>query len=464
MSPNRSSLSLKQKKSLLKLSKQIIGINSTNPKGNLRLAQFIGERLKMLGFRISYQKVRFYGANQANLLAQIGPQRGKRLQLNTHLDTVVTNPKKWTKTGGNPFRAQVRNGVLYGLGSADTKLALACQLTALEGLDLSRLKRPLMITGTYGEELGLIGVEKLIKSPKVKAGFVLNSEPTGMVPCNANNGFRVYKIVGRLKQKTYSHRYICQLLFMGKEAHSATPDRGLNAIQQAFKWLSKQGKSVAALEITGGLEANIVAPHCEILLISPHSRLKHLRKYRGVLLNQKRAQKRKFRPLPVDYVNEFLRFLKKKKPKKQTNNLGGIKLENGNLEIIMDHRFGPDLNPNRILAYLHQAHLRVTKSEKGSFKIQIVRDNPPFYQKKGGRLVKEVGTVLKLLNRKTKLRHKPGCTEAGYFAQLGSEVLTIGPGSAYGNAHEPNECIRVKELEEAVVFYREMIGKFCLTE
>lgn len=462
MSFRSSRLSHQQKKSLLNLSKKIIGINSTNSHGNLHLARFIGVRLKKVGFRVSYQRALLGGVKQANLIARIGPKKGKPLLINTHLDTVVTHPKQWTKTGKNPFRATLKGGTLYGLGVADTKLALACQLIALEEINLKELRRPLMITGTYGEELGLVGVQKLIKSSKLEKSSILNSEPTELRPANGNKGFRVYQITGRLKPQDYSHVSIYCLYFRGKAAHSAIPRQGRNAIIQALKWVRIQKNQIGICEMHGGLEANVVAPSCEVVLFSRKPLSGDLRRYGGKIIAKRKIKKINCRPLTAQFIQETLNFLKSDVPTGETHNLGKIKVEKGCLEILMDHRFGPRINPNTLKKQLQTVLGRAGSRDGNSYSLRLLRDNPPFYQPRKGRLVYKVLSILKLIRKRPKLWQKPGCTEAGYFAKGGSEVLTIGPGVAYGNAHQPNESIRVKELEEAVVFYREMIKKMCL--
>ncbi|HWN71397.1 MAG TPA: M20/M25/M40 family metallo-hydrolase, partial [Haliangium sp.] len=57
-----------------------------------------------------------------------------RTVINVHLDTVPVN-NGWTR---DPFRAEISDGRLYGLGSADTKGAMAATLVALDALGATR--------------------------------------------------------------------------------------------------------------------------------------------------------------------------------------------------------------------------------------------------------------------------------------------------------------------------------------
>src|SRR4051812_41295554 len=57
----------------------------------------------------------------------------KGLLLNTHLDTVSPGlSENWTETDKDPFGAVIKNGKIYGLGSADVKLDFLCKLVAIE--------------------------------------------------------------------------------------------------------------------------------------------------------------------------------------------------------------------------------------------------------------------------------------------------------------------------------------------
>ncbi len=93
--------------------------------------------------------------------------------------------------------------------------------------------------------------------------------------------------------------------------------------------------------------------------------------------------------------------------------------------------------------------------------LTLEKDNPAFKQKASRPFVRGVQGILKDMKKTSDLVLKPGCTEAMYFAQLGCDVLTIGPGESYGNVHAPNESIRIKQLRDAVRFYEHVIERFC---
>ncbi|MBI4411869.1 MAG: M20/M25/M40 family metallo-hydrolase [Deltaproteobacteria bacterium] len=418
---------------LLSLVRRIIAINSTATVGTLSLARFMGGELRRIGFSVHLDKHRIKGAGQANLIARVGPRRGKALLINTHLDTVVTDPKRWRKTGGNPFRAVLCNGYIYGLGTADTKAALACQIRALHSLDLKKLKRPLILTGTFAEETGMAGVRELIKSRRLpRIRYALNSEPTGLQPVIGNYGFRVYRIEIEWKEKKGEGK-IREKTFKGRAAHSAKPWLGKNAIVDCLKWLERRDDKVTVVEMKGGLEANIVAPFCRIKFIPSKG--------------------------PMGFFSDILKFLDLSGKKGQTHNLGTIEFKQNRLTVTIDHRFGPGIDPRP-----REKELRKCFSSAGrsaTCVIHLERDNPAFSQSPKSKLVGKVRLVLRSMGKKPYPAKRPGCTEAGYLAQIADELITIGPGVSYGNAHQPNERVRVKELEEAVAFYRRIIEKSC---
>jgi hypothetical protein len=145
---------------------------------------------------------------------------------------------------------------------------MACQLLALESFKKPKWKRPLWITGTYGEEMGLVGVQKLIKVFRFASGDVLNSEPTGLRMAVGNKGFRIFRIQGGIKKRKAVSGILYELGFQGRAAHSGTAHLGLNACLQALGWLKKQGKACYVVSVEGGLAPNIVAPFCWVKVVA----------------------------------------------------------------------------------------------------------------------------------------------------------------------------------------------------
>src|SRR4051812_43531209 len=128
-------------KRLLEEAKRMIRINSVTTHGNEELANYVHGLLHERGLKASLQQVTHslegVSKRQFNVIGILGDplvdkKTRKGLLLNTHLDTVSPGlSENWTETGGDAFSATVRDGKIYGLGSADVKLDFLCKLHAL---------------------------------------------------------------------------------------------------------------------------------------------------------------------------------------------------------------------------------------------------------------------------------------------------------------------------------------------
>ncbi len=110
--------------STLELAKDLISRPSVTPK-DYGCQQLIAERLSAIGFTIEH--LRF--GDTDNIWARRGTQ-GPILTFAGHTDVVPTGPEKnWTSP---PFEPVIRDGLLYGRGTADMKGSIAAFITACE--------------------------------------------------------------------------------------------------------------------------------------------------------------------------------------------------------------------------------------------------------------------------------------------------------------------------------------------
>lgn len=108
----------------IKLLKNLIQIDTTNPPGNeKKAASYIDDILKKYGFNTIIQDI---GNNRANIIAWIGNDDGPELMFNGHLD-VVPALGEWSS---DPFEPIEKNGLLYGRGSCDMKGGVAAMISA----------------------------------------------------------------------------------------------------------------------------------------------------------------------------------------------------------------------------------------------------------------------------------------------------------------------------------------------
>jgi len=154
-----------------------------------------------------------------NVVGRIGPAQGPTLMLNAHMDTVrVSAQDSWTY---DPFGAEVRDGVLYGLGSCDMKGGLAAMVYGaklLQDAQLS-LKGNVVVACVVQEEVCEgVGTRVLVEKSGLRPEWVVLGEPTNL---NVSRGQR-----GRLEMRVVAH---------GESAHAANPRLGENAIYIAAR-------------------------------------------------------------------------------------------------------------------------------------------------------------------------------------------------------------------------------------
>jgi len=249
------------KKRLIKLTRDLIRIDSQNPPGNeYRIACFVKRYLDSLGLKTRFYEFKKRRPNVVAVLA--GKNKKYSLLITPHLDTVPAG-NNWRF---NPFKGALRKGKIYGLGATDCKGNLACGLEAINSLVEKRtlLDYNLIFAATSDEEsgsdLGIIPLlEKGILNPD--AAVVLDSDDFAII----------------VTQKGLIH---LKVKIQGVRAHGAYPWRGVNAIDIAVDILKelKQHKfnfvknkylrppSVNVGTIRGGDKVNIVADWCEFEL------------------------------------------------------------------------------------------------------------------------------------------------------------------------------------------------------
>jgi acetylornithine deacetylase len=109
-----------------------------------------------------------------------------RTVINVHLDTVPVNTG-WTR---DPLRAEISGGRLYGLGSADTKGAMAATLVALDAVE----PRDVGILFSGDEENGSLVMHSFLEQEPRARGIerALVCEPTARRAGVRHRGMRAY--------------------------------------------------------------------------------------------------------------------------------------------------------------------------------------------------------------------------------------------------------------------------------
>ncbi len=200
--------------SSVEMLRKLVAFPTVSRDSNLELIHFIRDTLKPLDadIRLTYDD----GKRKANLFATLGPRAGAGIALSGHTDVVPVEGQPWD---GDPFKVTERDGRLYGRGTADMKSFVACALALAPEFMERGLKAPLHFAFSYDEEVGCLGVGRMI-ADLARAGIRPRScivgEPTLMQPVIAHKG---------------KHGYHCTV--RGLTGHSAYAPQGVNAVEYA---------------------------------------------------------------------------------------------------------------------------------------------------------------------------------------------------------------------------------------
>ena len=181
--------------------------------------------------------------------------------LNGHTDTVGI-----TRMDIEPLNPVFRDGKVYGRGSFDMKGGLAAMIIAVKTIIDAGLKPKgdVILAFVADEEYLSLGTEVLVREYPADAAILC--EPTNLKVCIAHKGFAWIKVE-----------------IFGKAAHGSRPDRGIDAIVKAGKFLARieeLGKdvliqkkhpllgspSIHASLIKGGTELSTYPDYCLIEL------------------------------------------------------------------------------------------------------------------------------------------------------------------------------------------------------
>src|SRR5271156_3677449 len=164
--------------SALDLVKTLIGFDTTSRGSNLELIGFVRDLLEKAGARCRLTPDA--SGQKANLFASFGPEGDGGIVLSGHTDVVPVDGQDWSS---DPFRAEVRDGKLFGRGACDMKGFVGVALALAPEIGKAKLTRPLHFALSYDEEVGCVGVTGLLEDLKregIKPALALVGEPTLM--------------------------------------------------------------------------------------------------------------------------------------------------------------------------------------------------------------------------------------------------------------------------------------------
>ena len=375
----------------LALIRRLVGFNTTSRESNLELIDWVRAYLKQHGVdsRLTFDDSK----KKANLFATIGPQIDGGIVISGHTDVVPVDGQSWT---GDPWSVRESGERLVGRGVCDMKSFIACALALVPRMTARTLKRPLHLALSFDEEVGCIGVRRLIAdlaNLEYKPGGCIVGEPTGMELVVAHKGKRAYR---------------CRV--RGLECHSALIPNGVNAVEIAAELVAHLRKMALRFRANGPFDRDY-----DIAFTTVHvGTIKG-----GTALN--------IVPKDCAFVFEF-RFLPFDDPEELLGEIQAV--------------------ATRLLPEMH-----AVSSDTGIAFEQL--SELPGFDTGAGSAIAELG---RSCNHGTRFNKVSFGAEASLFHNAGIPSILCGPGHI-AQAHQPDEWIAIEQVARCEEFMRRLLDQ-----
>ena len=251
----------------VKILTDLIAFKTISGEDNNSLINYCDEILKKLGatsfktFDNEKKRVNLFATLKAKK-----PNGKKPIILSGHTDVVPVS-KGWST---DPFKATIKGNKLFGRGSCDMKGFIACALAYAPIYSKANLNRDIHFSFTFDEETACQGAPILIKEMSkrgIKDGICIVGEPTNMKIIDGHKG---------------TYEYTAH--FTGLAGHGSTPQKGVNTIEYAARYINKLLEIRETLKtrtpkdsvfdppyttlqiggINGGIARNVIADKCHV--------------------------------------------------------------------------------------------------------------------------------------------------------------------------------------------------------
>ena len=244
---------------------RLVAFPTVSRESNLELIDWLDELLNGLGARC--RRTWNEDRRKANLWASFGPERPGGVVLSGHTDVVPVDGQDWSS---DPFELKEHDGRLYGRGTADMKGFSATILAVLERADLAALRQPLHVALSYDEEVGCLGVDRMIDdalAAGARPDYAVIGEPTTMRIIRAHKSINVFRtrITGKAAHSSQPHRGAGAILAAGRlidQLYRIGEDKRARAGDNGFQ---PSWTTVQVGLIRGGNAVNILPTECEFL-------------------------------------------------------------------------------------------------------------------------------------------------------------------------------------------------------
>jgi len=192
-------------------------------------AALVAEQMRAFGWDPQIEEV---APGRPNVVAVLdGGRPGRTLLLEGHTDVVTEGPRAlWSV---DPFGAVIRDGRLYGRGSADMKAGVAAMLFAADALARSGPFPGRLVVAAFVDEEGMmLGVKHFCRTELARAvDAAIVCEPEGFEVCTAQKGAVRLRLDAR-----------------GKMAHGAMPQHGVNPVPALAAFVTAVGEEQQRLQ------------------------------------------------------------------------------------------------------------------------------------------------------------------------------------------------------------------------
>jgi acetylornithine deacetylase len=225
--------------------RRLIAFDTTSFKSNLELIDYAEKILSGLG--ASVNKTWDERRNKANIFATIGPNDVPGIVLSGHTDVVPVEGQDWST---DPFQLHQADGKLFGRGTADMKSFIAVCLALAPEFAAAPLAMPVHFAFSYDEEVGCVGVRRLIDDLAhlaIRPRLCIVGEPTGMKAVIGHKG----------KKSVRCH-------VEGHECHSALNHQGVNAIEIAAEMVARLRAMQHRIRALGPFDSAYTPPYTTV--------------------------------------------------------------------------------------------------------------------------------------------------------------------------------------------------------
>ena len=380
------------------LIRTLVAFDTTSRDSNLALIDWVRGYLGAFGipstltFDDDQRKANLF----ATLPAQDGNATANGIVLSGHTDVVPVDGQAWDT---NPFEATLIGDKVHGRGVTDMKSFSATGLAFVPELLRRGLRRPVHFALSYDEEVGCIGVRRLLDDigrHGLKPMGCIVGEPTGMQLVVAHKGKKSYR---------------CRV--RGFEAHSSLTPLGVNAVQIACEIVTYLTNMARAFRDHGAFDHDYDVPYTTV-----HTGVIH----GGTALNIVPRDcwfDFEFRHLPFDDPDALLAEVQ-----------------------AYAQRFLPEMHAIAADTYVEFEE----------------RSAMPGLDTHGGSEIAEIGRACNATHDYGKVSFG---TEAALFHQATIPTIICGPGHI-AQAHQPNEWVTLDQLAQCEAFMRRLADRVCI--